>query len=173
MLLLPLWGVSVLADPTVIKVPASPGALAAAVAKAATIAGDVELQLASGVHQTSQPITLTDAHATAGKSLSVVAEDGSSAAPTISGGVAITGPWTQDATNKMLWSATVPAEISTDSQRMQAWQGDQRLTLARTADMTYKMATAGHSSVLSSCLTEWKSPLLTTLRSRLPRVEWR
>ena len=52
---------------TQIKVPATPGALADAVANAASTAGDVELRLESGTHRIDTAIVLTTAHASATK----------------------------------------------------------------------------------------------------------
>jgi hypothetical protein len=139
--------------PTVFKVPAVAGGFADALAKAAATAGDVELRLATGLHQVLSPLVITSAHAHADKALAVTPDDPAAAAPTISGGVAVTGPWTQDATNTKLWSAALPADINlTVGQTMQAWRGADRLTLARSSDLVYKLATAGQRHSQLHCL---------------------
>ena len=55
------------AGATQIKVPATPGALADALAKAASTAGDIELRLESGTHRIDTALVLTTAHASSGK----------------------------------------------------------------------------------------------------------
>jgi len=89
------------------------------------------LRLQAGVHRLTRPLLLDgrDNHTT------FIGEAGS----IVSGGIPVTG-W-QKSGDK--WEAAVPSSINLIiGQRMQLWRGEERLTLARSAGLTYEHAEA-------------------------------
>ncbi|TMM41372.1 MAG: right-handed parallel beta-helix repeat-containing protein, partial [Actinobacteria bacterium] len=114
--------------------------------------GDVRVQLAGGTYRMTAPLQL-DAHDSGTGGFNVVWTAASGARPVLNGGVAISG-WKQVDAAKNLWSAPVPAGLST---RQLYVNGKRANRASGAAPVTLTWTATGYTAS-GTAMSKWRNP---------------